>query len=138
MEAKGLSSRLLKCECVHTFINKSDQRGMTTIFKSSSNFETLFTEMSSTTNAESTLLYRYCQGRPGHLVSIQGLLDETLANLRHLISAEHPQGVQLNEMLVLLTEIQAGQQRQYETMEHFISSQQQYYEKLVHFISKFS
>ncbi|KAE9461804.1 hypothetical protein C3L33_06297, partial [Rhododendron williamsianum] len=74
--------------------------------------------MSSTTNAESALLYRDCQGRPDHLASIQGLLDETLANLHHLSAEHRPQGVQLNEMQVLLTEIQAGQQQQYETMEH--------------------
>ncbi|XP_058198074.1 uncharacterized protein LOC131313657 [Rhododendron vialii] len=138
MEAKGLSSRLLKCECVHTFLNKPDQPGMASIFKSSSNLETLFTEMSSTTNAESALPYRDCQGRPDHLASIQGLLDKTLANLRHLSAEHRPQGVQLNEMQVLLTEIQAGQQRQYETMEQFLSSQKQYCEKLEHFISEYT
>lgn len=117
MEAKGLSSRLLKCECVHAFINKPDQPRLTSIFKSSSNLETLFTEMSSI---------------------LQGLLDETLANLRHLSTEHCPQGVQLNEMQVLLTEIQAGRQRQYETMEQFLSSQKQYCEKLEHFISKYT
>ncbi|KAG5516780.1 hypothetical protein RHGRI_037505 [Rhododendron griersonianum] len=140
MEAKGLSSRLLKCEYItlHTFINKSDQPGVESMFKSSSNFETLCMEMFSTTNIEVALPHGDRQGGPNHLVSLQGLLDKILAKLHHLLSAEHcPQRVQLNEMLDLLTEIQVGQQRQYETMEHFMSSQQQYIEKLDHTLSEF-
>ncbi|KAF7120458.1 hypothetical protein RHSIM_Rhsim13G0173300 [Rhododendron simsii] len=71
-------------------------------------------------------------------LSLGAQATKTLANLRHL-SAEHcPHGVQLNEMQVLLTEIQAGRQRQYETMEQFLSSQKLYCEKLEHFISKYT
>ncbi|KAE9461806.1 hypothetical protein C3L33_06299, partial [Rhododendron williamsianum] len=85
-----------------------------------------------------------CKGTSGYgskrleFLTVEGLLDKILAKLHHLLSAEHcPQRVQLNEMLVLLTEIQARQQRQYETMEHFMSSQQQYIEKLDHALSEF-
>lgn len=83
--------------------------------------------MSSTTNIEVALPHRDRWGRPDHLVSIQGLLDEKLAK-QHLLRAEHRwKGVQLNKMLVLLSEIQDGQQQQQlEKMEHFMSSLKQW------------
>ncbi|KAI8525405.1 hypothetical protein RHMOL_Rhmol13G0228100 [Rhododendron molle] len=92
--------------------------------------------MSSTTNIEVALPHRDRRGRLDYLVSIQGLLDEILAKLHHLRAEHRWKGVQLNKMLVLLSEIQDGQQQQLETMEYFLSSQQQYYEKMEHFMSK--